>query len=112
MAHQDTPPGPSDPSGPAILNIVTFDVPADAMTRFLEISKVNSQASLKEPGCAGFDVVLPKDQPNAVMLVETYRNQAAYEAHRLTPHFQAFVKDFQDLGATRTARVATRYFPE
>jgi quinol monooxygenase YgiN len=99
-------------TGPAIVNIVTFEVPAEGMTRFLQISKANSQASVKEPGCASFDVLLAKDKPNVVMLIETYRDQAGYDAHRVTPHFQAFVKGVQEIGATRTARVATRYYPE
>jgi quinol monooxygenase YgiN len=99
-------------TGPAIVNMVTFEVPADGMTRFLQISKTNSQASVKEPGCASFDVLLVKDQPNVVVLIETYRDQAGYDAHRVTPHFQAFVKGVAEIGATRTARVATRYYPE
>jgi quinol monooxygenase YgiN len=99
-------------TGPAIVNIVTFTVPAAGMARFLAISKENSQASLKEePGVIGFDVLLPEAEPNTVMLIETYRDEAAYKSHRLTPHFLAFVKGSQEIGATRTARVATRYYP-
>ena len=100
------------PSGPAIFNIVTFTVPAAGMARFLEISKENSQASLKEePGCIGFNVLLPANEPNTVMLIEVYRDEAAYKAHRVTPHFLAFVKGAQEIGVTRSARVASRYYP-
>ena len=98
-------------TGPAVVNIVTFEVPAEGMTRFLEISRTNSQASLKEPGVTGFEVLQAKGKPNVVILVETYRNQAGYEAHRVTPHFQAFVKGMQEIGAKRSAQVATRYYP-
>ncbi|HEY2048110.1 MAG TPA: putative quinol monooxygenase [Caulobacteraceae bacterium] len=99
-------------TGPAVVNMVTFEVPAEGMSRFLQICKTNSQASLKEPGVTGFEVLLAKDDPNVVILIETYRNQAGYEAHRVTPHFKAFVRGMQEIGATRTARVATRYYPE
>jgi (4S)-4-hydroxy-5-phosphonooxypentane-2,3-dione isomerase len=99
-------------SGPAIVNIVTFEAPADGLARLLQISKVNSQASLKEPGVTGFDVVQPKDQPNVVMLIESYRDETAYKAHRVTPHFLAFVKGVQEIGAKRTAHVATRFYPK
>ena len=98
-------------SGPAIVNVVTFTVPPAGMDRFLRISRENSQASLKEPGCIGFEVLLPEGEPNTVMLIETYRDEAAYKAHRVTPHFLAFVKGSQEIGVTRSAQVATRYYP-
>jgi quinol monooxygenase YgiN len=46
-----------------------------------------------------------------VMLIETYRDEAAYKAHRVTPHFLAFVKGSQEIGVKRSAQVATRYYP-
>jgi autoinducer 2-degrading protein len=99
-------------SGPAIVNVVTFTVPSAGMASFLGISKENSQTSLKEePGCIGFDVLLPEGEPNTVMLIETYRDEAAYKAHRVTPHFLAFVKGAQEIGVKRSARVASRYYP-
>jgi autoinducer 2-degrading protein len=99
-------------SGPAIVNVVTFEVPSAGMADFLKISKENSQASRKEePGCIGFDVLLPNDEPNTVMLIETYRDAAAYKAHRVTPHFLAFVKRAQGIGAKRSAHVGSRYYP-
>jgi quinol monooxygenase YgiN len=97
--------------GPAIVNVVTFTVPADGMARFLQISEDNSRASVKEePGCLGFDVLRPEGEPDTVMLIETYRDEAAYKAHRVTAHFLAFVKGAQEIGAKRSAHVATRYF--
>jgi quinol monooxygenase YgiN len=80
--------------GPAIVNVVTFEVPRT-----------------EEPGCIGFDVLLPKDEPNTVMLIESYRDEAAYKAHRVTPHFLTFVKRAQEIGAKRSAHVGTRYYP-
>jgi autoinducer 2-degrading protein len=99
-------------SGPAIVNVVTFEVPPAGMASFLRISEENSRTSRKEePGCIGFDVLLPEGEPNSVMLIETYRDEAAYKAHRVTPHFLAFVKGAQELGVKRSARVASRYYP-
>jgi quinol monooxygenase YgiN len=98
-------------AGPAIVNLVTFAVPAAGMERFLAISKTNSEASLKEPGITGFEVLVARDTPNTVLLVETYRDEAAYKSHRVTPHFLAFVEGVKEIGATRTAVVANRYFP-
>lgn len=99
-------------SGPAIVNVVTFTVPSAGMVRFLAISKENSRTSLKEePGCIGFEVLLPEGEPDKVMLIETYRDENAYKAHRVTPHFLAFVKGSQEIGVKRCARVASRYYP-
>jgi quinol monooxygenase YgiN len=98
-------------AGPAIVNVVTFTVPPAGMARFLRISKENSRLSRKEPGCVGFEVLLPKGEPDKVMLIETYRDEAGYKAHRVTPHFLAFVKGAQEIGVKRFARVASRYSP-
>ncbi len=98
-------------AGPAVVNLVTFTVPAEGMERFLAISKTNSEASRKEPGITGFDVLVARDTPNTVLLVESYRDEAAYKSHRVTPHFLAFVEGAKEIGATRTAVVANRYFP-
>jgi quinol monooxygenase YgiN len=97
--------------GTAIVNLVTFTVPAAGMERFLAISKTNTEASLKEPGITGFEVLVARDTPNTVLLVETYRDEAAYKTHHQAPHFLAFVQGSKEIGATRTAVVATRYFP-
>lgn len=102
---------PEMAKGTAVVNLVTFEVPAEGMERFLAISKTNTEASLKEPGITGFEVLLPKDAANTVMLVETYRDETAYKAHRVTPHFLAFVEGVKEIGAKRSAVVATRYFP-
>jgi autoinducer 2-degrading protein len=98
-------------AGPAIVNVVTFRVPDGGMARFLAISKDNSDASVKEPGCISFEVLLVEGTPNTAMLIETYRDEAGYQAHRVTPHFLAFVKASQEIGAKRSAHVGRRYYP-
>ncbi len=98
-------------AGPAIVNVVTFTVPYAGVDKFVAMCKENSRASVKEPGCAGFEVLLPEGQDNQVMLIETYRNEAGYQAHRVTPHFLAFVEGAEEVGARRTAVVSRRAFP-
>jgi quinol monooxygenase YgiN len=99
-------------AGEAVINMVTFTVPAGGMERFLALCKTNSDASRKEPGVTGFDVLIARDTPNTVLLVESYRDQAAYKSHRVTPHFLAFVQGAQELNVKRTAVVANRYYPQ
>lgn len=96
----------------AVVNIVTLTVPAEGMERFLAMCKTNSIASHKEQGVTGFDVLIARDTPNTVLLVESYVDEGAYKAHRVTPHFLAFVQGIQEIGVKRGAVVANRYYPE
>ena len=45
-------------------------------------------ASRLEPGCVSYIPHTVEAEPDTVLLYEQYRDQAAVEAHRGTPHFQ------------------------
>jgi quinol monooxygenase YgiN len=47
-------------------------------------------ASRQEPGCVTYVPHLVEDDPNVVVIYEQYRDRAASEFHRTTPHFQKF----------------------
>lgn len=51
------------------------------------------QASLAEPGCLGYEVFRAADEAatTQLLLLERYRDDAALEAHRQSPHYQALV---------------------
>ena len=46
------------------------------------------QQSLAEPGCLGYEVFRSADEPCALLLLESYRDDAALLAHRSSPHFK------------------------
>lgn len=48
-------------------------------------------ASLAEPGCLEYAVFRSIDAADEVLLVERYRDAAAVEAHRQSPHYGALV---------------------
>lgn len=48
-------------------------------------------ASRGEPGCLHFVPHTVEDEPNTVVIYEQYRDRAASELHRTTPHFKKFV---------------------
>lgn len=50
-------------------------------------------ASRKEDGVIGFDVVRSKDNPNVFALWEQYQDGAALDAHRAAEHFKRLVLD-------------------
>lgn len=48
-------------------------------------------ASLDEPGCLDYATFRALDTPDTLLLVERYRDAAALEAHRQSPHYRTFV---------------------
>ena len=60
------------------------------MQTYLDAIKENARESRKEPGVFRFDVVLPEDAPDTVLLYELYIDEAAHHTHRETPHFKKF----------------------
>lgn len=50
-----------------------------------------AQAVRTEPGNLGFVVHRAREDADAFLLYETYRDEAAFAAHRATPHFKALV---------------------
>src|SRR5438270_5713436 len=64
-----------------------------------------------EPGCFRFDVLQDDKDPNAIYLYEVYRDQAAFDAHLVAPHFTRWrdtVKDWFD-GPAQATRVTPIY---
>ena len=47
-------------------------------------------ASRQEPGCVSFIPHTAEADPDTVVIYEQYRDRAAAELHRTTPHFQKF----------------------
>ena len=64
--------------------VVRCEVQLENLQAFIVEVCANAASSRKEPGCLRFDV-LQKD--TTFVLYEQYRDNAALEAHRATPHF-------------------------
>lgn len=75
-----------------LVQIVFLQVLPHNREQFLQIALKNCGESLKEPGVLQFDLLEREDSPNSFCLYEVYRSQADLEAHRLTPHFDEWVK--------------------
>lgn len=56
----------------------------------VEILKSLAVASRQEPGCVTYVPHFIEDDPDTILLYEQYRDQAALEAHRASPHFQKY----------------------
>lgn len=47
-------------------------------------------ASRAEPGCVSYVAHFVEDDPSTVLIYEQYRDSAALESHRGTPHFHQY----------------------
>ena len=68
----------------------------DEVTRVLSILQTESR---KEPGCAMYVVHRGHEDRSRFFIYEEYKDDAALEAHRNTPHFKAYARgDLMRLG--------------
>ncbi len=51
-----------------------------------------TEESRKEPGCVTYQVHRHKTEPRRFFIYEQYKDDAALEAHRATPHFLQYAK--------------------
>ena len=84
---------------------VTVQVKPEHIAEFLEAVRHDAEHSEKdEPGCLRFDVIQDKDDPNRFYFYEVYRDEAALEAHRQTPHFKLYFEKTRSLLAAPPER--------
>jgi quinol monooxygenase YgiN len=57
---------------------------------FAAACRENARNTILEPGCLRFDVLQSADDPNRFVLYEAYRDEAAANAHKSTPHYAAW----------------------
>jgi quinol monooxygenase YgiN len=62
---------------------------ADTILRVIEKM---TPLSRKEPGCVFYQAHRSPTDPNLFFLYEQYVDEAGYEAHMATPHFEQYVK--------------------
>jgi quinol monooxygenase YgiN len=65
--------------------VVEFKVKPAYRIQFMYWSKGRPQRSRAEDGCQQFDVLLPQEDHNRVLLVEAWRDQAALDVHSKSP---------------------------
>jgi len=89
---------------------VEFEIAPGGVPGFLAAARDDAAGSAaNEPGCRRFDVLVDPARPSRVCFYEVYDDEAAFEAHKTTPHFSAFA------AATKTTivgRSATRLLVE
>jgi quinol monooxygenase YgiN len=91
-------------SGPLQVNAVDIDVVPGQIDNYLVALKENGAASVHEPGCREFNILLSQKDPNHVLIFEVYNDGAAAQAHRETDHFKKYAAATKDMVAKREAR--------
>lgn len=87
-----------------LIQHVYLHVKREMLDAFIAATIENSSHSRKEAGVARFDVIQQSDDPTRFMLIEVYRNQAALDSHRQTPHYHAWAAKAPDMLAEPRTR--------
>lgn len=75
----------------ATVLVVCVDVRPEAFDEFLGILRRHAEHSVaSEDGCLDFQLLKSVDKPNQVVLVETYADDAALEAHWQSAHMNHY----------------------
>ena len=90
-----------------IMIVVEFEVKPEHRNQFVELIKGHAQRSRAEDGCQQFDVLLPQEDHNRVLLVEAWRDQAALDVHSKSPLLAQMREIYQPWLVTRKATRCT-----
>ena len=85
---------------------VEFQIQPGQTDVFLAAVRKNAEQSFnQEVGCQQFDVCQDRQFPNSVFLYEVYDDEAAFETHKLTPHFGAFNQAISGMVVNKSIRL-------
>ncbi len=71
--------------------LVNVTVRREMLAEFERAILANADsARTREPGCLRFDVNQQEDDPAQWLFYEVYKDSAAFETHRASPHFAAY----------------------
>jgi len=93
--------------------VVHAQVKPEFLDAFIAATRINAQASAKEPGVARFDFLQQKDDPTRFVLYEVYRDAEAPAAHKQSPHYNEWAaKVDQMFAAPRTRALYANLEPD
>lgn len=77
--------------------IVEYTTKEGCLEAFLELIAPHAAASREEPGTLRFDVLLPQEDADKVVLYELYADQEAYDFHANSERLAALRKAVPEL---------------
>ncbi len=81
------------------VTLVHVRVKPEAVDAFIAATRVNHEASIREPGNRRFDVLQSPDDPARFVLYEAYATADDAAAHKMTAHYVAWRDAVADLMA-------------
>ena len=88
--------------------LAEFEVKTQDLDLFIAAAKREMQAvGASAAGCLGFEVLLFDEETGKGAFVEVFKDQAAADAHRETPHFSEFFEEIEDIEVTWSVRRGT-----
>ena len=88
--------------------VVEFQVKSGCLDDFLTIIREHAAGTLAdEEGCLQFDVLLPKEGGDRVLLYEAYRDDAAFAVHGQSERLATTRGRYTDLIEDRTITLCT-----
>ena len=85
-----------------VVIVVEFEVKPEHKRQFIELMTAHAKRSRGEDGCQQFDVLTANDDPNRVLLLEAWRDQAALDEHAKGPMPGATYRDW--IGGRKVTR--------
>ena len=90
-----------------IMIVVEFELKPQHAADFIKLMKSHAELSRAEDGCQQFDVLLPQEDHNRVLLVEAWRDQAALDVHSKAPTMAKLRETYQPWLVSRKATRCT-----
>ncbi|CAN5767653.1 hypothetical protein BH11MYX2_BH11MYX2_14470 [soil metagenome] len=84
---------------------VNVRVKPESIDAFRVATLLNAQSSVKEAGCARFDVLQTHEDSTRFLLIEIYRGPDDQAAHRETEHYRTWRDTVADMMAEPRAAV-------
>ena len=73
--------------------VVHLDIVPEKFDEFIEIARAHGKRSVEiEEGCLSFQVMIPQEEPNKVILVEVYQDDQALDFHWNSDHMAAYME--------------------
>jgi autoinducer 2-degrading protein len=81
------------------VTLVHIRVKPEAVDAFLAATRLNHEASIREPGNRRFDILQSPEDPTRFVFYEAYATAADAAAHKQTPHYAAWRDAVADMMA-------------
>mmetsp|Transcript_8295 Transcript_8295/g.13458 ORF Transcript_8295/g.13458 Transcript_8295/m.13458 type:complete len:108 (+) Transcript_8295:138-461(+) len=88
--------------------VVSVTIEPSRIDDFLKVLHQDAVESRKEPGCLGFDFLQDCESNNKFKFYEVYKDAAAIEFHKQTPHYKLWT-DFKAGGGVLEQSVSMNH---